>query len=389
MTSQVARRYGSSMETTGRAAWERLRASRWEPPPPTSRTAERRLTYQTALQQSEELFTAAGHVGFVVRPVLVFYALSQAGRAIAAAADSASGDQWRLLGHGIKARGLEGPLTEVRVLADRSGQGSFTRLSTLLGSPLWSSEDAIVFTMLWDTIPENAPCRRALHNDAHRRRTPLLIERALRNQPHAFASAHVRGLPLWLRGQDDVGAAFEEYIKAFPGARDYASFDRQIGDKGPRIRTDAEGWDSVQLSWVRGAGTFEALENGDDKEYAKQARSLAHRYGDDLYFFPEVSAAGSLHPLMSWWSVLFALSMVARYEPASWTRHTDVNTSRCAQPIEELLDLAMDVVPRLIADTIDEVSASNSDASPRTVRVPFGPPRVQTAPEDWRLYAPE
>ncbi|HWG25229.1 hypothetical protein [Actinospica sp.] len=37
-------------------------------------------------------------------------------------------------------------------------------------------------------------------------------------------------------------------------------------------------------------------------------------------------------------------------------KHLDINTSRHAHPVEKLLDVALDVVPMLIAEAIDEVS---------------------------------
>ncbi|MFI9630481.1 YaaC family protein [Streptomyces sp. NPDC052042] len=76
-------------------AWERLRASRSDPPA-RANTGARRKTYSAALEQAQQLFQAAAVVGPATRPVLVFYGLSQAGRAIAAAAWSLKGEDWRL-----------------------------------------------------------------------------------------------------------------------------------------------------------------------------------------------------------------------------------------------------------------------------------------------------
>jgi hypothetical protein len=39
---------------------------------------------------------------------------------------------------------------------------------------------------------------------------------------------------------------------------------------------------------------------------------------------------------MAWWAVLFTLSMLARYQPAEWATHVDVDTSSHAVPIERL-----------------------------------------------------
>src|SRR5882762_9883298 len=99
-----------SADTT-ETVWESLRATRWDPPGGASSSPDRRRTYVTALEQAEQMFRAAATAGTETRPLHVFYGLSQAGRAIAAAASKiSSADGWRLVGHGIRSRGLDGPL---------------------------------------------------------------------------------------------------------------------------------------------------------------------------------------------------------------------------------------------------------------------------------------
>ena len=57
------------------------------------------------MEQSEELFKAAANVAPPSRPILLFYGLSQAGRAVAAASKTATTD-WELQAHGITTRDL-------------------------------------------------------------------------------------------------------------------------------------------------------------------------------------------------------------------------------------------------------------------------------------------
>jgi hypothetical protein len=76
------------------------------------------------------MFMAAAAVGPATQPLLLFYGLSQAGRAIAAAARAATGDTWRLIGHGVKASHLDHQLTEVTAVAEKTG--SFVRLAELV-----------------------------------------------------------------------------------------------------------------------------------------------------------------------------------------------------------------------------------------------------------------
>ena len=59
----------------------------------------------------------------------------------------------------------------------------------------------------------------------------------------------------------------------------------------------------------------------------------------------------ALHPLLAWWAILFALSMLARYQPDTWTDYLDVDKSP-AVPVETLLDRALLTCPELLLHAI-------------------------------------
>jgi hypothetical protein len=61
-----------------------IRATRASPPGRAGDDEERRRVYGAALAQFDELIAAASVVGPASRPLPLFYALSQAGRAVAA-----------------------------------------------------------------------------------------------------------------------------------------------------------------------------------------------------------------------------------------------------------------------------------------------------------------
>jgi hypothetical protein len=48
---------------------------------------------------------------------------------------------------------------------------------------------------------------------------------------------------------------------------------------------------------------------------------------------------------MTWWSLLYGLSMLARYEPDTWTQALDIDQSPLAMPLEALLEVALTSVP--------------------------------------------
>lgn len=59
---------------------------------------------------------------------------------------------------------------------------------------------------------------------------------------------------------------------------------------------------------------------------------------------------------MAWWGVLYALSMMTRYQPAEWTTLIDVNRTEQATAIEFVLDTALDAAPDLVDEAIDLVA---------------------------------
>jgi hypothetical protein len=114
--------------------WRHIRAFRYQGAGRAER-GKRKAVFSSALEQAEQLFDAADIVGYASRPILLFYGLSQAGRAIAAASTAADNDTYMLVGHGIKVSGLgqHPPLHELTVVDD-SGSGSFIQLANLLRS---------------------------------------------------------------------------------------------------------------------------------------------------------------------------------------------------------------------------------------------------------------
>jgi hypothetical protein len=198
---------------------------------------------------------------------------------------------------------------------------------------------------LWDYLPENrlSPLR-----DDHHRRTPLYVEhRGLFAEPHALVSVPVVYFPpnlvRWHRGLE-----LKEYLQAFPDAQGYHSYVRMSEgqDADPQFSVHADGWGELVMNWM--------LPGERPASYAERMDFLKTKtqlYDGSLYFFPS-----SLHPLMAWWAVLFALSMLARYQPAEWAAHINVDGSRHAVQLEGILRRAIDVVPRLIVEAIDQVA---------------------------------
>src|SRR5262245_60132392 len=81
------------------ATWQAIRALRAAPTGAAATDPDRRQTFVASLRQAEELAEASAASGYAAKPLPLFYSLSQAGRAIAAAHLS---DTWSLRGHGLR-----------------------------------------------------------------------------------------------------------------------------------------------------------------------------------------------------------------------------------------------------------------------------------------------
>jgi hypothetical protein len=83
---------------------------------------------------------------------------------------------------------------------------------------------------------------------------------------------------------------------------------------------------------------------------SRPLEATAETYLSDSMVYIRPALGGSPPPsiLMSWWAVLFALSQLARYEPATWTNVLAPDRSPLTVPIEDALRQATLIMPRLI-----------------------------------------
>lgn len=304
-------------------SWRRLRALRAAPPTPTD--ARRRL-FGASLEQAEQQLLAAASVGVQSRPLNLFYGLSQAGRALAASM-APIGDSAQLVGHGIRCPGLaqsgQNPIShfpDLQIRGDGGPATSFRRLSTLLHSaPL---DDAVGLGDLWAMLVEPI-----LHEPLDQRERSVHIVSATRHN-HDMLRVTVAGLPPGFAPED-----FNALLRDFPSL---------VGMEFTRVSGE-----SVN---ARGdvTASVELLQRSTNDPSA-----VGIDYRGTRVILPSLARGMStMHPLMVWWAVLYALSMLARYQPESWTALTNVDNSPFAVPIGYLLDVAQDAVPDLLWRTL-------------------------------------
>ncbi len=328
--------------------WAALRMTRADAP--AGIKGGRRKTYVASLEQAQQMFTAAASVGVATRPLLLFYGLSQGGRAIAAAAKHIGNNGYPLVGHGIKANTatLIGPITGVQVYADNTTAGSFTRLSAILNSPTWDSTRPVTLGELWNSLPEGI----AWSLDAAIGAPPLpasaeefgLVAQGPTHPPVKLVVTHIPEGVMPPIQQTGPAPALEAFLGQYPTLVGHTAIQAMgvypFGQGG-----------TVHLAYPSSHNDYHG------RKADAEAHSTCYRLSD-RYVFPAVGAnTASLHPIMAWWAVLFALSMLARYHPEAWADHIAVDSSKVAVAIERLLMEALTVVPELLLRTIMDMSA--------------------------------
>lgn len=238
---------------------------------------------------------------------------------------------------------------DVPIVQAGGAETSFVKLSTLLGSPALPNATAsrpATIGELWDMVPEaqDRPVR------SERERRPVLMLRPEYPDPHPLASATVSGFPTHLAEDEDIAASFKAFMAAYPHAAGYTMRCDQARPDHPEFDVWSGGI-SLLMHWDTG------IELATWPQRVAKLETFAARYNGQHVLLPALAdAERSLHPLMAWWALLFALSMLARYEPAQWRAHIDVDSSPHAVAIEELLSRALVVLPRLVYSTLCDLA---------------------------------
>lgn len=327
---------------SGTESWRRVRFLRSSSKMAAQSPALRNL-FTMSLQQAEQQFAAAKVVGFESRPLNLFYGLSQAGRALAVAYEAVGAQEGaELQGHGIKCTNFGdiavdpvARFPQLGIKSQGNTQTSFNKLSRLLDSePLERGTD---IGTIWGMLVEPQ-----LHEPLSYPPHPTLLVEGDPEQPSAGRKnvLMLSAVPASLDVNDS--AQFAEFIRNYPSL-EYCQLSRLAG--GSRGSGRQKPSVSVEVTWP-------------DEGLSKKMRETYSIYRGSRVVLPAPEPdRQTLHPIMVWWSALFSLSMLARYEPSSWTQIIDVNASHHAVPIEYLLDTALDAVPDLLAETLDQILA--------------------------------
>ena len=304
-----------------------LRASRASPPDRAGKDDERRRVYGAALAQFDELIEASASVGPASRPLPLFYALSQAGRAVAAA--HAPGP-WRLRGHGLSAYELDPPLLGISVKrtpgASKDGRSvdSMSGVAAASGSAVFV--EAATIEALWTSLPELSDLL-APEPAPNRPPAPLrLVPYTESLATNLFDPAHLHATVVYDGSPDELMAHLAEQFPSTAGVQLFQPF------AGQPILPDHTPWGFGFRVWWPVAAAAPTIADHIRllDRIAPDAGPNEPAVGPGLVF----PAAPGFEPrwlrpaiggvpmssLLTWWVLLCGLSMLARYEPAGWTQ---------------------------------------------------------------------
>lgn len=318
--------------------WRELRMMRSRPPGLANRTTtdgeKRADVFCAALEQSEQLSAAAATSGNAVKPLLAFYGLSQAVRALSAA--KTCGTEWRVKRHGMSAIASDlgsHRLSDVMVKPDpKDQQSGFFLLQQVLGSAPWSEKASV--GAIWAALPplsgrplpgqRHAPALKAGHGSSG-----TMDENGVDG-----GRVYLSGLPVELvPAGNDVEVVDDHLMSLYPAL----SGSRLAGSP---FEVDASSQDSTLAGWRWRTPVGAVI-----------GEMFTDRYG--LWAIPGVGGSKEVtHPLTLWWALLFALSNRARYEPEGWFNDLNVDTNEAAVLIDYALRISLGDWPRLLHEAL-------------------------------------
>jgi hypothetical protein len=324
-----------------------LRAHRADPGGLAANDDRRRAIATASLQQFEELLAAAREIGPEARPLPLFYALSQAGRAILAIRSPYDADVAdETDSHGLSTgRAPSEPheygllLTKERPTPPGRARQHFQRVAAAVGSPTFTQETELGALLAslpemtdywpWDDWPIAASVEHFHNTDDPADEAGLLTTIAIdKDAAPSLESIETLGdrYPTIRPFRPEV------YNGAAPQPARYYTILTPIGHEAVQVVLHVPHRDPAN-----------AL-----NEFAPQYRWIGrHWMRPSLH-----GSSPPPNPLMTWWLVLHALSNLTRYQPVAWTAATDLNRSSMATALERALDIALEAIPHLLLEAL-------------------------------------
>lgn len=336
----------------------------------------RAKTFGAGLEQAERLWLASQNVGAIASPLLLFYGLTQAGRALCAAGipDTAwEGAQQHGLHFQLTVPAYGSPLDLTTVRVRTHGLGLIHQVADVLGSPVLSDcaslsdlISSLDSDLYFDDEQYSVPRPLEVHEDGNLQEPfghPARRALFLGPLPDVLASnrenvpagpnnlAYTRIVP---PSAADVAA----WLSAYPRLRALGEPTNVQSPEPSLGRIDHGDW-VIRLAW----DGDDRIEGVTQTQWTLQQLDVVYADGPNVAGGVMPSVGGNTeaqHLLVTWWLVLYCLSMLARYYPTVWTTLLDVDSSSLAVPFDHLISVARAKVPRLIFNAIHELRAAQA-----------------------------
>jgi hypothetical protein len=313
-----------------------LRSTRVAPPGKAGQSDGSSEMYNAALQQFEEYMTAAASVGPATRPVHLYYAIAQAGAAILTAHDTEAPNA-----HGLTVGTLDVGTPLHRLAIRPKGRGMFQAVAAATHSPIITMP--VELGAAWASLPELVD---AIGDDVW----PLALR--IREIPESSDVIVLRRTSLETTVRftrvPQSREQLDETLGRYPTATGYI-IPQPLGVPGVvTMRTVGSLFGEVPVSWA--AATF-----GEQRDIFRRV-APSYRDYDDRWLRPGLGTGLELpSELMTWWLVLYALSMISRYRPRDWAQSLEIGRSEIAADIEFCLNAALEAVPRLVLNALTDI----------------------------------
>lgn len=344
--------------------WSDLRRTRSTLPGAARLNVRRGETYVAALEQAEQLFRAAKESTPATSPLLLYYGISQLGRALAAASPTLDNDEYRLRGHGLSSpedswTGFN--LEKVRVQSPKKQKqpAAFQRVAEVLGACSFQGDPRTldeIMNLLAFTEPGILPEKRDLLYP------PLGVDLTSHGSGSVLwsvgpqrAQIYVAGIPRSIIPFDSL-KALDSYIEEdseWEGNTARERLDNFFAKyptlKGIEIATG----ESETIAYYRFLPPLldfmqilvtMPLEEGEPSVPIPSRFSV---FGLETALACPDGCGKPDHPFTLWWAVLYTFSMLARYAPSEWRRMIDVDSSTSAVRIEQILSASVHSVPAM------------------------------------------
>ena len=309
-------------------------------------SSARRRTFSAALQQFEEQMQAAKVVTSATRPINLYYGLVQAGLAVTAAHTSGN---WTFNKHGLKVLDMRPNLPEITIRND--GDGAFQYVARATGSELIT--DTVTLGALWKSLP--GLCELPLDGTTSPSSLGLIKHSRADGEGYPqLGPGYFRG-QLLIDGDLPEQADREDWFRTAAATYPVLSNAKLWGDIDTAFEAIRPGRFGVEVGWPvpQGPAAQDVPENEIEAFFDRTAAQ--YRFNEDRYLRPTLGAAQAPppSPLMTWWTLLYAFSMISRYQPLKWAEALDLDKSRNAAVVQYALENALEVLPHLVLEALD------------------------------------